>query len=210
MDDEQHHLKASDFSGKGFTITLGRFFFKNRDGIAAPLFILMLVLSLWKYENNLIIWTIGPALICAGEACRLWAMRHIGRSARTQKEKARKLVTTGPYAFSRNPLYIGNHLILFGFCVLSKLLWFIPVALGICFAFYSFIIIYEEELLKQRFQEDYLKYKSETPRWISLSHILTISQPEWLEAVYRERKTIYGLIIGIIVFGLKQIASHYL
>lgn len=210
MADEQHHLEASDFSGKGFTITLGRILFKYRDGIAAPLFVLMLVVSLWKYENNFVIWTIGPALILLGEALRLWAMRHIGRSARTQKEKARKLVTTGPFALTRNPLYIGNHMILLGFCVLSELLWFIPVALGICFAFYHLIVLYEEELLKQRFQDDYLKYKDETPRWISLPHMWTTSQPEWFEALYRERKTIYGLIIGIIVFGLKEIASHYL
>lgn len=211
MADEQHHLDVSDFSGKGFRINLGRILFKHRDGIAVPLFVLMLILSVWKYQNNVVIWTIGPGLIFAGEALRLWAMRFIGRSARTQKEKARKLVTTGPFALTRNPLYIGNHLILVGFCVLSELLWFIPVAFVICFTFYYLIVVYEEDLLTQRFQDYYLKYKNATPRWISLRHIWTISHPEWFEAVYRERKTIYGLIIGVIIFGLKEIiGSHYL
>ncbi|GAB4331725.1 MAG: hypothetical protein Kow0099_03160 [Candidatus Abyssubacteria bacterium] len=135
-------------------------------------------------------------------------MRHIGRSARTRKDKARRLVFSGPYAYTRNPLYLGNHIILAGFCVLSELLWFMPIALAICFVFYSFIIRYEEDLLTQRFGDDYIKYMSETPRWVPILNPRRILGPEWREAFWRERSTIYGIVLGILVFGLKELISR--
>ncbi len=195
---------------KGTAINVGRFFFKSRNFISAPIFLFLVGVFLWEYENEEVIWSFGPAVICAGEALRLWAMRHIGRSARTRKDKARRLVTTGPYAYTRNPLYLGNHIILLGFCILSELLWFAPIALGICFIFYSFIILYEEELLKQRFDEDYLRYMAETSRWIPFPKPANLFRPEWREAFWRERSTIYGIIIAICIFGLKELISGFI
>jgi protein-S-isoprenylcysteine O-methyltransferase Ste14 len=201
-------LNASDFSDKGLKIRIGQKLFKARNYISAPIFIFLCVAFFWEYENDLIVWALGPAVVCLGEALRLWSMRHIGRSARTRKDKARRLVATGPYAFTRNPLYVGNHMILLGFCVMSEMLWFIPIALGICFTFYSFIILYEEELLKTRFGDEYLNYMAETRRWIPLPKMRELIQPAWREAFRRERSTIYGIIIGIIAFGLKELVSH--
>ena len=210
MNDKEHVLKATDFPGKGSAISFGRILFRYRNFMGAPIFLLMFGLFFWEYENNVVIWSVGPAIICAGEALRLWAMRHIGRSARTRKDKARRLVATGPYAYTRNPLYLGNHLTLLGFCVLSELFWFIPIALGICFVFYSFIIRYEEELLKQRFGGDFLSYMSETPRWIPIPSPAKVMEPEWREAFRRERSTIYGIIIGICAFGMKELISRFI
>ena len=168
----------------------------------------MICAFIWEYENDLIVWTTGPAIICAGEALRLWAMRHIGRSARTKKDKARRLVVSGPYAFTRNPLYFGNHLTLAGFCVLSEMLWFVPIALSTCFFFYSFIVVYEEDLLRQRFGDEYERYAADTPRWIPFPKPWKIFGPEWREAFSRERTTIFGVMIGMIAFGLKELISR--
>lgn len=213
MNGKQHVLEAADFNEKSAAIKVGRFLFKSRNFISAPIFLFLAGVFLWEYENDKLIWLLGPALICAGEALRLWAMRHIGRSARTRKDKARRLVATGPYVYTRNPLYVGNHIILLGFCILSELLWFIPIALGICAAFYSFIVLYEEELLKQRFGEDYLKYMARTPRWIPLGRLRNTqqempSQTSWREVFRRERSTIYGLMMGAIAFSLKELISR--
>lgn len=210
MNENKHVLNESSFSEKSFSVKLGRLFFKSRNFVSAPLFLLMFGLFIWEYENEVVLWSVGPAIICLGEALRLWAMRHIGRSARTRKDKARRLVTTGPYAYTRNPLYLGNHIVLVGFCLLSELIWFVPITLGLCFVFYSLIIVYEEDLLKQRFGEDYLRYAAETPRWISIPHLDKLLQPEWREAFWRERSTIYGIIIGMGFFGLKELLSDIL
>jgi protein-S-isoprenylcysteine O-methyltransferase Ste14 len=213
MSEKSHVFAASDFSDKGLSVRLGRFFFKSRNFISAPIFLFLICVFFWEYENGVVTWTVGSLIIVAGEGLRVWAMRHIGRSARTRKDKARKLVATGPYKHTRNPLYVGNHIILLGFCVLSELVWFAPIALGICFVFYSFIITYEEDLLMQRFGEDYVRYMAETPRWIPLRCIRNMlsrmfTETSWQEAFRREKSTIYGIIIGFGAFGVKEIISH--
>ena len=50
-----------------------------------------------------------------GILVRLWASGHV--------KKDKVLATTGPYAYVRHPLYVGNHLITFGFCLASGLWW---------------------------------------------------------------------------------------
>ncbi|RJP20757.1 MAG: isoprenylcysteine carboxylmethyltransferase family protein [Candidatus Abyssobacteria bacterium SURF_5] len=199
-------ISAGDYAGKKAAVRIGRFLFRSRNFIATPIFLFLLCAFFSEYENDLVVWTTGPAIICAGEALRLWAMRHIGRSARTRKDKARRLVVSGPYAFIRNPLYVGNHLTLAGFCVLSEMLWFVPMALSICFVFYSFIVIYEEDLLKRRFGDEYARYAAETSRWIPLPKLNKLFGREWREAFFRERSTIYGLLAGILSFALKELA----
>ena len=58
---------------------------------------------------------------CAGEALRLWASGHI--------EKTKRLATGGPYAHSRNPLYVGSLLIALGVAVACASLW-VALAVG--------------------------------------------------------------------------------
>lgn len=208
MSDATQALDTTDFSNASSPVRFGRFLFQSRNFISAPIFLFLLAVFAWEYENDLVVWSVGPAIVLIGEALRLWAMRHIGRSARTRKDKARKLVITGPYAFIRNPLYLGNHIVLLGFCVLSELLWFAPIALGVCFVFYSFIIRYEEELLRRKFGEDYLSYLSQTRRWLPFPHLDKMFKSDWREALYRERSTIYGILLGFIAFGLKELVSQ--
>ena len=58
---------------------------------------------------------LGLPLACAGEAVRIWASGHI--------EKTRRLATGGPYAHSRNPLYLGSLLIALGVAVACASPW---------------------------------------------------------------------------------------
>ncbi|MBI4832016.1 MAG: isoprenylcysteine carboxylmethyltransferase family protein [Candidatus Lindowbacteria bacterium] len=214
MDTQKMELKPENFVNRSLAIRLGRVFFRARNFTGLPLFLFMLSFFAWEYENDLVTWPVGCALIGAGQALRLWAMRHIGRSARTRKDKARRLVASGPYRYTRNPLYIGNHLMLAGYCVLSELLWLLPFALVICFIFYSFIAAYEEELLKERFGEDYVRYSMETPRWLPIwprarTHTPPPEGSSWVEALRRERSTIYGVMIATFLFFLKEVLSDW-
>ena len=84
------------------------------------------------------------------------------------------LVTTGPYAYSRNPMVLGLLFLLLGVALLEGSisgLVMVP-ALGIMFAVY--IVFFEEKGLKKRFGADYEKYKNNVPmiipRWSSYTH----------------------------------------
>lgn len=72
----------------------------------------------------------GGILVAAGEAVRLWASGHLQRN--------REVTTSGPYAYVRDPLYLGRLLILTGACVMAwgPALWLLPAGLAVFFANY--------------------------------------------------------------------------
>jgi hypothetical protein len=80
-------------------------------------------------------------------------------------KKNTELTTTGPYAYTRNPLYLGSMLIAFGFAVAAHS-WWVALALAILFALiYLPTIRSEEEFLRGHFS-DYDEYSSRVPRLI--------------------------------------------
>ena len=77
--------------------------------------------------------------------------------------KNTELATTGPYAYTRNPLYLGSILIAFGFALAARSLW-IVLALAVLFlAIYWPVILSEEEYLRAHFS-GYESYARRVPR----------------------------------------------
>jgi hypothetical protein len=68
--------------------------------------------------------------------------------------------------------------------------------------------VYEEDLLRQRFGDEYLRFAAGTPRWIPVPDLRRLIGQEWREALWRERSTIYGIILGALAFGLKELISR--
>ena len=86
-------------------------------------------------------------MIVLGEALRLWAASHIGPISRTRDPGVGRLVTSGPYRFVRNPLYVGNTLMAAGFGALSHPA--LAVAWGfLTVAFYMPIVRWEQAQLR--------------------------------------------------------------
>ncbi len=93
----------------------------------------------------------GTLLSVAGIAIRFWAGGYV--------KKDRELATTGPYAFVRNPLYVGNVLIALGFCILSGRVWSFAVFAGLYLWLYIPSIRKEERTLHKLFGNDFVRYK---------------------------------------------------
>ncbi|MFC1499551.1 methyltransferase family protein [Candidatus Zixiibacteriota bacterium] len=108
----------------------------------------------------------GFALVIFGEIIRLWAVSHAGGATRTRRVGARSLVTTGPYARTRNPLYVGNIFIYLGFAWVANigLPWFALLVLGFFGFQYYLIILLEEEKLTELFEQEYQHYFESVPR----------------------------------------------
>jgi protein-S-isoprenylcysteine O-methyltransferase Ste14 len=77
-----------------------------------------------------------------------------------------KLLTGGPFAVSRNPLYLANTLLLIGIGLIVGGVWFILAALLAAFATQKLSIEREEAVLAQRFGKRYRDYTKRVRRWI--------------------------------------------
>ncbi|MDQ5848761.1 MAG: isoprenylcysteine carboxylmethyltransferase family protein [Pseudomonadota bacterium] len=76
------------------------------------------------------------------------------------------VVRTGPYRFSRNPIYLAFSLLHLGIALWLNSLWLL-FTLFAAVAFMSFVIIpREERYLESRFSSEYLPYKSSVRRWL--------------------------------------------
>jgi protein-S-isoprenylcysteine O-methyltransferase Ste14 len=98
---------------------------------------------------------LGLPLACAGEALRLWASGHI--------EKTRSLATGGPYAHSRNPLYVGSLLIALGVAVACASPWVVLAVAAYFLAFYPTVMREEAAFLAQKFAGDYAAWAAAVP-----------------------------------------------
>ncbi len=95
---------------------------------------------------------LGAALALLGTAIRFWAGGYV--------KKDRELATTGPYAFVRNPLYVGNVLIALGFCILSGRAWSFAAFAVLYLWLYVPSIRKEERTLHKLFGDDFIQYKA--------------------------------------------------
>jgi len=143
---------------------------------------------------------VGLAFLALGPLIRLVSVRRIGKRARVANPGAAHLLSEGPYAHARNPLYLGNLSIAAGACVTSGLrAWSLLVVLGVL-SVYQLVVLGEEETLGELFGERYALYKQRVPRWLPR---MTGSQPvdqlepaplfAWSEVVRRESPCILGV-----------------
>ncbi len=146
-----------------WTRAVGTWLFKLRGYTPIPLVLAALVGA----HPTLRSVCAGTLLVLAGEAVRLWGVSHAGSATRTREVGAPRLVTSGPYAHTRNPLYLGNLLMTAGFVVLAHA-WMPWMLLAVLVAFavqYGFIVRVEESRLRELFGEDYDAYRASVPRF---------------------------------------------
>ena len=112
----------------------------------------------------------GAAVALAGEGLRLWAVGYIGPESRVTRAGpgASRLVTAGPYGWVRNPLYLGNILIIVGLALWSRALWpWLPAAALAFFLWqYGLITALETATLTARYGWEYRAYKAVVPAWL--------------------------------------------
>jgi protein-S-isoprenylcysteine O-methyltransferase Ste14 len=152
---------------------------------------------------------VGTAIMLIGEALRLWGVAYAGSLTRaTGSVGAPAVVMAGPYAYVRNPLYLGNILMYVGIGVISNALfpWLPLVAALVFIVQYRLIVALEEEFLEKEFGAGYLEYKKQVPRFIPrLVPYRTAAQagqrPNWYEALRSETRTFQALVlvVGVLV-----------
>jgi protein-S-isoprenylcysteine O-methyltransferase Ste14 len=149
----------------------------------------------------------GIVLVAFGESMRFWGVAYAGSLTRvTGSVGAPEVIVAGPFAYVRNPLYVGNMLTYIGIGVMSNALFpWLVIAAAAYFAFqYYQIVLVEEEFLVNEFGAGYVEYKKNVPRFIPLviryAHPSQVhQQARWHEAVRSERRTFQALGLVLLV-----------
>ena len=150
---------------------------------------------------------IGGSIALFGLALRAWAAGHIRKNT--------ALATSGPYAFTRNPLYLGSFILGVGFTIASGR----PILLGILFAvlflgIYLPVMRVESAALAEMFGEEYRAYARAVPLFLPR---LTpyrdgksggVRFDSELYMRYREYRAMLGLIIAWGLLALKAVLAN--
>lgn len=157
--------------------------------IRVPLGFAAAAIYLWSARPSWGSLAAGAAVSALGIGVRALASGHV--------RKNEELTSTGPYAYTRNPLYLGSIIIAAGFAVASRS-WWIVLLLGFMFvAIYVPVIRAEEDYLKSKFA-GYDDYARRVPRLIP--HLSAVSNPGSgfsLELYLKHRE--YNALVGALL-----------
>jgi protein-S-isoprenylcysteine O-methyltransferase Ste14 len=151
----------------------GTFLFKYRDAVFPAVILAIIVVTRPRFPSgsrtaDLWLDLLGILVAFTGQALRIAVIgyRYIVRGGKNRRVHAEDLVTNGFFALSRNPLYVGNILVLFGLFII----WNTPLLylIGVPFVLlgYRGIVAAEEAFLRRKFGADYDEYCRTTNRWI--------------------------------------------
>ena len=111
---------------------------------------------------------LGPVLTAASFGLALWAVltMRAGHASIPTSEPTDAIVTSGPYRFSRNPIYVAMLTLHVGVGVWTNSVWFFVLAGLSALLLWWGVISREERYLERKFGADYLVYKARVRRWL--------------------------------------------
>ena len=114
-------------------------------------------------------WALGGLLIAAGALLGpIWGVHVLRRAGTTIRpdKPSENLVTSGPFRFSRNPLYLALTLIYAGAAIVADSGWALLLLIPVILIMGRFVIGREEAYLARTFGEEYERYKGAVRRWL--------------------------------------------
>jgi len=187
-------------------MSFGNFFFKYRSYTPLPFLFLMIVYS----NPNIYSMLIGFVFVLLGEFIRIWANSWAGSETRTTGGVGGTfLIISGPYAYVRNPLYLGNVIIYFGLGIMSNAVFPYLQIIALIYFFFQYyeIVKVEENFLMQKFGDDYKEYCQKVNRFIPKLKKFknsNVEQPEfsWKKGLQSEYRSIQASISVIVILVL--------
>jgi protein-S-isoprenylcysteine O-methyltransferase Ste14 len=168
--------------------------------IRVPLGFAFAAVYIWLAKPT---WT-SIAIGCLVAAPGLW-LRAI---ASGHVRKNTELTTTGPYAYTRNPLYLGSIIIALGFGVASRSIWVAVAIIALFFAIYLPVIKSEEAFLRGAF-DNFTEYANKVPRLLPRFRAAdgagmgAFSRQLYLK--HREYNAVVGSLLMMLALALKLV-----
>ena len=182
--------------------------FRNRGWLPTP----WVLCALYLTKPIGILTGVGLALMVLGQSIRFWSISHMGVAARARDAQVEKLVYTGPYELTRNPLYIANICMFTGLGVATG-----GLTLGIIFLvffalYFNLIVRFEEDFLERRLGEIYRSYRNRVPRWLGESAPVHAASPrvplnERARLTVRAERTTIVILVFVTILIIFRAAS---
>ena len=205
-------------------LTIGNFFFKYRNVLFIFLYLALFIPSPYIFReaifgSNFYLYPLilGLVITISGQLIRgiTIALAYIVRGGKNKEVYADTLVTEGIFSHCRNPLYVGNILMLLGVGILINSLLFVVVFIPVFLFIYQAIVLAEEQFLRNKFGQQFNKYCTEVSRWfISVRGLgKTISTmyfngKRWLIKEYNTQTVWLAGIIFILLFKYPQLTHN--
>jgi len=140
---------------------MGKFLFKYRSFWPIPYFLFLLIFI----EFNRFYFLLGGIIIVIGLIIRYLSQGFAADWMRGSEVAAFYMLDEGAYSIMRNPLYLGNFFIGFGFTLASNfyLIFLLPFYSFVFFVYYYLIVREEESYLEKKFGERFIQYRENTP-----------------------------------------------
>lgn len=205
-------------------VKIGNFFFKYRNWIFILFYAALLIpspqlFSREKFGSHYYLWPIiiGLTITFVGQLIRGFTigLAYIVRGGKSGKPYAEGLVTEGIFNHCRNPLYVGNVLMLLGIGILANSLLYVAVMIPLFLFIYEAIVLAEEHFLKQKFGVAFENYCNKVNRWWpNLKGISTTFRKmhfNWRRWILKEHTTQFIWLIGItiiLLFYYPELTQH--
>jgi protein-S-isoprenylcysteine O-methyltransferase Ste14 len=168
-------------------------------------------------SNGNLMMLAGAIGILFGTLLRIVCFTFTGTKLPVQDLRRLPLITDGPYAVTRNPLYLAEAGIALGIAMMSRVPWFVLLTAILGGIATALVIEWEEIVLHQSHGAEFEHYRATVPRWFSLrrlvhseSYHLTRGRVQLLAAVRAESVTMLVGLLSILAFLAKANLELYL
>ncbi len=190
-------------------VRIGNFFFRYRNGLFPVVMVLMFVPSPKLFSQDLVAAGLGLAVALVGQLIRAITigLAYIIRGGKNRQVYAETLVQEGIFAHCRNPLYVGNILVILGLGLVSNSLLFALIGVPFFLFVYWAIVAAEENFLRQKFGADFDAYCQRVSRFIpNLSGIVKTCQGmefKWRRLIVKEYGSTYAWMAAACALMIK-------
>ncbi len=203
MTNEQTQAPVSSF-----LVSAGNFWFHWRNFLFPVAFLLVFLPGPRLFPSPLTAAILGFVVAGLGQVVRAATIgfKYVIRGGRNRRVYAEDLVTDGLYRHSRNPMYVGNLLILFGVAIASNSWGCVAVAVPLFLFIYVAIVAAEENYLRGKFGRAFDEFCADVPRWLpklgGLGESVAGMKFHWKRVILKEYGTPFGWILGISILAL--------
>jgi protein-S-isoprenylcysteine O-methyltransferase Ste14 len=186
----------------------GNFLFRYRNSLFPFACFLLFLPGPDPFPDAMQAAAVGAVIALLGQIIRgaTIGLRYVVRGGRNRRVYADDLVTEGIYAHTRNPMYVGNLLIMAGLAIASNSWVTIAVAVPLGLFMYASIVAAEENYLGQRFGSAFSAYCRDVPRWVpklsGLRATLGSMQFRWRRLLVKEYGTPFGWVSVLVLMAM--------